>query len=69
MPVVATVRHILRGKIRGQVTYAQKLGRRLVTAYEKNPELQIFAGTSGPASVEEFVLCLDQFQRALTTRA
>jgi hypothetical protein len=69
MPVVAPKRNVLRGRIRAQVQYQLTLGRRLVKAYNTNPELLIFAPGTGVGSTLAFDQCLAQMEVALTTKA
>jgi hypothetical protein len=65
MTVVARQRRVLRGKIRAQVQYQITLGRRIIRAYQENPNLLIFTGTTGPGSYTDFGLCLNQMTVAL----
>lgn len=65
MPVVPVQRFVLRGKIRAQVTYAIKLGNRIVKASNTNSSLQLFAPTPLPASQANFAALIAYWQALL----
>jgi hypothetical protein len=69
MPVVPVLRRVLRGRIRAQTRYAYQIGQSLLRAFEKNPELLLFNGATGPGSTGDFQIILNQWATALNSRS
>jgi hypothetical protein len=68
MPVVSPKRHVLRGTIRAQTQYAVTLCNRLLRAYAKNHDLQLFIPGVGFPSPENMAQIVAQWQSALSLR-
>lgn len=65
MPVIRALRRLLRGRIRAQTQYSIIIVRRLILAYTKNANLNLFQPGTGIGSVSNMDVIILQWQQAL----